>query len=334
VGSLAIDATATLAMMRVSAAGRVRRTFDTNSWHVGDRAGLRAAQQQAIVAYYDYTTPFYRIFWHGDTGAIHYGLNDPWTKNANDELLNTNRLLAKVARITRRSTVLDAGCGIGGSAVWIASHIGAEVVALTLSERQAKLAIERATRDGVADRVVVLQRDYETTKLPAASFDVVWAIESACYAPDKRRFLTEAFRVLKPGGRLVVADGFLNRQPRRGLEAAAYETFVNGLALCNLSLIRPFLGDLQTAGFTRIRRWDKTRAAMPSSERLFRRCLLGYPVALVTEAARITPALLTENIRAGIVQRALVTRGVMTYSVVYAEKPSPSKVSSPKRRDR
>ena len=48
--------------------------------------------------------------------------------------------------------------------------------------------------------------DYARTGLPPSSFDVVWAQESACHAPDKSALAAEAFRVLRPGGRLVMAE--------------------------------------------------------------------------------------------------------------------------------
>jgi SAM-dependent methyltransferase len=76
----------------------------------------------------------------------------------------------------------------------------------------------------VADRVAHVEADYTRTGLPAAQADGAWAVESACYAEGtaKADFVREAARLLKPGARLVVVDGFLLRQearPRRRLAA-------------------------------------------------------------------------------------------------------------------
>src|SRR5262249_51577782 len=143
---------------------------------------------------------------------------DASTRGARDELLNTNRVLADVARIGPDARVLDAGCGVGGSAVWLARHTGARVLGLTLSPRQARHARAFARHHDVARQVEIGVRDYLHTHLPDRSFDVVWALESSCYAADKRAFLREAFRLLAPGGRLVLGDGFLLRAPRTARE--------------------------------------------------------------------------------------------------------------------
>ncbi len=60
----------------------------------------------------------------------------------------------------------------------------------------------------LAKRVKFEQTNYLNTGYPAESFDLVWAIESVCYANNKKEFLQEAFRLLKKGGRLIVADFF------------------------------------------------------------------------------------------------------------------------------
>jgi SAM-dependent methyltransferase len=273
-----------------------------------------------VARYYDYTVPYYRIFWHGRTAGLHYGLAEPWTRSAADELIGTNQFLASVSRVDAHCDVLDAGCGVGGSAVWLASHLGAHVTGVTLSHRQARHARRLAEHRAVADRVRFFVGDYERLALPEAHFDVVWAIESACYAEDKRRFIAAAIRLLRPGGRLVVADGFLLRMAT-DLEAQLLTTFLEGLALPNLAHADDFDSALRESGFSRVERFDKTAAATPSAQRLRRRCAAGLLPSRIGEAVGWLPPLLTRNIRAGIVQLDLVERGLVGYQVFCATKP-------------
>jgi cyclopropane fatty-acyl-phospholipid synthase-like methyltransferase len=279
-----------------------------------------AARRRAIASYYDYTTPLYDLFWHGTTGAVHFGFRDGSTRSLAEELLNTNRFLATVGEVTAGARVLDAGCGVGGSAVWLAAHRGARVVGVTLSERQAREARASARRRAVEDRVHVCVGDYAAMAFPAASFDVVWALESACYAPDKAALLAEAFRVLRRGGRVIVGDGFLQRPPLGDLERGDYARFTAGLVLPEVALLSEFTRAMRTAGFRNVRSWDKTRAALPSARRLFARCLAAYPFARLAERLGVTPPLLSANVDAGIVQYRMIRRGLIGYQVVCGEK--------------
>ena len=77
-------------------------------------------QPSDIVSYFTESIPFYRRFWHGPTGALHFGMRDGAADDHFAALLHTNRVLADAADVRPGSRVLDAGCGIGGSALWLA----------------------------------------------------------------------------------------------------------------------------------------------------------------------------------------------------------------------
>ena len=103
-------------------------------------------------------------------------------------------------------TVLDVGCGIGGASRHLAKGFGegTSVTGITLSPKQVSRAKELAEQQGVRNadfRVMnALAMDF-----PDNSFDLVWACESGEHMPDKKKYVEEMVRVLKPGGTLVVA---------------------------------------------------------------------------------------------------------------------------------
>jgi tocopherol O-methyltransferase len=101
--------------------------------------------------------------------------------------------------------ILDVGCGIGGSSLYLANKYLAKVTGITLSPVQAARASARAKTAGLGDRAQFQVAD--AMKMPFAdhSFDLVWSLESGEHMPDKQMFLRECDRVLKPGGRLIVA---------------------------------------------------------------------------------------------------------------------------------
>jgi len=95
---------------------------------------------------------------------------------------------------------------VGGAAVFLARSFGCRVHGITLSARQVETCRRNAARYGVDHLTHFDRRDYLATGIADESFDVVWAVESVCYAFDKADFLREAIRLLRPGGRLVLAD--------------------------------------------------------------------------------------------------------------------------------
>ncbi len=106
-------------------------------------------------------------------------------------------------RLPPGTTLLDVGCGIGGSSRILAKDYGFSVTGVTISPQQVKRAQE-LTPDGVDANFLV--DDAMALSFPDASFDLVWSVEAGPHMPDKAIFAKELMRVLKPGGLLIVAD--------------------------------------------------------------------------------------------------------------------------------
>jgi len=107
--------------------------------------------------------------------------------------------------VRQAEAILDVGCGIGGSSLVLADRYRAAVSGITLSPVQRERASERARQEGAGDRVTFAVADAMAMPFEANRFDLVWSLESGEHMPDKRRFLQECLRVLRPGGRLVLA---------------------------------------------------------------------------------------------------------------------------------
>ena len=102
--------------------------------------------------------------------------------------------------------VLDVGCGFGGTSRYLADKLGpkADVTGITLSPNQVKRGTELATERGLSNaRFMVM--DALDMDFPDDSFDIVWACESGEHMPDKEAYINEMMRVLKPGGKFVMA---------------------------------------------------------------------------------------------------------------------------------
>ena len=102
--------------------------------------------------------------------------------------------------------VLDVGCGIGGTSRHLAKSLGpnSKVQGITLSPNQVKRATELAAEQNLPNASFQVMNAL-AMDFPDDTFDLVWACESGEHMPDKKKYVEEMVRVLKPGGRLVIA---------------------------------------------------------------------------------------------------------------------------------
>lgn len=167
--------------------------------------GSAAISRHDMVAYYEQCEWDYRWAWDLDASmAMHIGYWNDSMRSLRHALARQNHVLAEAARVGPGDLVLDAGCGVGGSSIYLAKRYGCRVVGISLSRRQIESAKRNARRCGVSARTEFLVGDFTAPAFRSATFDVVWALESVCYARDKSDFVRASRRVLRPGGRLAV----------------------------------------------------------------------------------------------------------------------------------
>src|SRR3989344_8767113 len=175
-----------------------------------DTTYQRMRHEAKVADYYDRASIFYFLMWHGRTFGQHYGFWARGIKNRHEAILAENAALARLAKIKEGDLVLDAGCVVGGSSAWIAKNIGAEVVGINLSNVQLhgaqRVVSEEKNKYLVADKTGFAKADFHRMPFANDSFDVVWSLESLEHAVSIDEFVKESFRVLKPGGRIVIAE--------------------------------------------------------------------------------------------------------------------------------
>jgi tocopherol O-methyltransferase len=279
---------------------------------------------EAIVSYYDETWIDYRALWlNRDNLAVHFGYTDASTRGHTDALKNMNRVLAERVQIQPGERVLDAGCGVGGSSLWLAAERGAEVIGITLVARQVTMARHYAAQRGLAERASFEQADFTATPFPDASFDIVWAVESLCHAPDKAAFYREAARLLRPGGRVVVADFVRVARPVDPIGEKLLHEWLEGWAVPDIDTPGEHLGHLAAAGFAEPRLDDVTVHTRPSLRRLYRMAYWTYPLAEFGRVTGIRSEVQHGNVIASIRQYQALRHDAWFYSILSATKPAP-----------
>ena len=224
---------------------------------------LNTRTVESLVRYYSEAGPDYAAW--SPNFNMHFGY---WTWGVNP--LNREAMLERAnAEVARRLDldgkprhIVDLGCGLGATARFITRHFPqARVTGVTIVPWQ----VEEARRLSSA-AVEFVEEDYTATTFPTSTFDGAYALESSCHTPgaDKAALIREAHRILKPGARLVVVDGFRKLDtPMSALVRRAYETICRCWVM-EAAHLASFLRCLEETGFEDIQVEDASWRAAPS----------------------------------------------------------------------
>jgi MPBQ/MSBQ methyltransferase len=208
--------------------------------------------------YYEEAGPDYAawsLHFNMHFGFFRRGMN-PLNREAMLEQMN--REIFQRLHLTNNPTtpahprILDMGCGLGATLRSIARRLPtADLHGITLVPWQLEQGRLINQSSPQSANIALNLGDYEQTSFASESFDAIYAIESSCYGTgaNKSRLIREAHRLLCPGGRFVVADGFLGPGKVRGMQQSIYRKLCECWVIEDLGEIRAFTRELQRAGF-------------------------------------------------------------------------------------
>jgi MPBQ/MSBQ methyltransferase len=218
--------------------------------HVVPQIGLEQYYREAGPDYAAWSQEFNMHF-----GYYRGGMN-PLRRETMLERMNAEVLTRLKLEGIAEPQLLDLGCGLGATLRSFARRLPrAWLLGITRVPWQVENARALNQAAGCGERVRVLEGDYEETVLPSASYDGVYALESSCHAhgADKSALLAEAYRVLRPGGRFVVADGFLAGDGfTNALQQRIYRKLCDCWVIEQLAQLDLFRARLEDLGFTDI----------------------------------------------------------------------------------
>jgi cyclopropane fatty-acyl-phospholipid synthase-like methyltransferase len=229
-----------------------------------------SSQIDNVRKYYESTVLDYWEFWTGTQDlAMHLGYYDDTITTHAHSLLKMNAILADYASVSSRDRVLDAGCGYGGSAIWLARNIGCEVMGIDVVPHQLAEANKFADSYQVSDKVGFRLEDFTSTSFADGSFDVVWAVESVGHAENKEQFIAEACRLLHGGGRILISEIVLSDNPSLTPEKEdILMPYRRGWAIPNMLTSGQYTSLLERIGFKAVQTYDLTDNIRLSVNRL------------------------------------------------------------------
>lgn len=158
-----------------------------------------------IAQFYDSSSKLWEQIWGEHMHHGYYGRGGNYKLNRRQAQINLIEELLNFAHATSASNILDVGCGIGGSTLYLSEKFKATATGITLSPVQAARASQRASLAKLESQVSFEVADALNMPFADDSYDLVWSLESGEHMADKTQFLLECYRVLKPGGLFIFA---------------------------------------------------------------------------------------------------------------------------------
>jgi tocopherol O-methyltransferase len=162
----------------------------------------RANDKGRVVEHYDVVSPYYRALWGEHLHHGYWVRSDETKEQAQLQLIEH---LAALANIKPGSRILDIGCGLGGSSLFLAKKFHASVTGITISSVQVEMAKRAAAEQHLDANFLLMDAE---AMIFDHQFDVLWSVESISHYQDRQKFFDSAAKFLKPGGTFAITDWF------------------------------------------------------------------------------------------------------------------------------
>jgi cyclopropane fatty-acyl-phospholipid synthase-like methyltransferase len=140
----------------------------------------------------------------------HFGFYENGINNPNEAKINMMEYVGRLLELDDESysKILDAGSGVGSTSIYLAKKYSNCIFhGITISHYESLLAGILQKKNKISN-VRFQQGTYMKTSYSKNYFDRIFALESVIYAPNKKEFVKEMHRILKPNGKIVILDIF------------------------------------------------------------------------------------------------------------------------------
>jgi tocopherol O-methyltransferase len=198
---------------------------------------------EKVKRFYDIGSPYYlKVFGK----HIHDGYYITGKESRDEAQENLIKLLVDKAKIQAGSKILDVGCGIGGSSIWLAKNLGARTVGITISPGQIEIAQKMAQEQNVNSLFLLMNAEEMEFSEP---FDVVWLVAALTHFNNQENFFRLAARNLRKRGKFIFFDWTIDEDISDLRNDSDIQSIIEGMVLANLYSNNDYLKWLIEAGY-------------------------------------------------------------------------------------
>lgn len=205
-----------------------------------------------IKDYYLINTDLYLEFWHDH---FHPAIWTDPDDTLEEALLKTHEMFVSDARISKSDHVVDLGCGVGAFSFFLAKSIGCHVTGINLSKYQIQIAKKKKKQLKI-DNVDFLEMDIMNMGQIQDKYDAAFLIDVGVHFPDKKKALTNIFKILKDDSRLVISDWLQKNNPSKFEQIVFLEPFCQYWAYPYMISLPQYKKILTNIGFKIVRAED------------------------------------------------------------------------------
>jgi arsenite methyltransferase len=208
--------------------------------------------------------------------------------------LKATKDLIALCHIGKDAHVLDAGCGVGITASYLAKQYCCRVVGIDISKKMINRSYEKAKKENVQDKIEFAVADLQCLPFKNNGFDAVIGESVTAFIQDKQKAVNEYVRVVKPGGYIGLNETTWIEEPpaevadyllcTTGADLESSETWkellessgLHNIAAipCKIALATQFINEMKMAGFDICKAWGRVFSLYFKSPR-YRKAIRG-----------------------------------------------------------
>lgn len=284
---------------------QIERTFNTKA------ILSENINKTKIQKYYRESNLGYNLV-HSKEGSVHMAINYDGVFSQDGYYQQVKEISEHIAN--QQLNVLELGCGKGFNSTYLAKAFpSSRFLGIDITERHLRYAKKKAK---TIENLNFQKGDFHFLELKDASIDLVFELEAVCHTDKPEVVLAEVFRVLKPGGKFILYEGFRteNYSDQSEIQQRAAVLIEKTMAVNYGHNINEWLKIAEQSGFELFQNDDISLAIMPNLKRFHRLALKFFESRLLS---RILKGLLPKNLIKNTVAGSLMPFSIMQKTQSY-----------------